>query len=59
MNKLAQYGLVAEIVAAIAVVVSLLFLAFQVREQSSQLARQVGQDRLATFSEELRSLASA
>ncbi len=32
MNKLAQYGLVAEIVAAIAVVVSLLFLAFQVRE---------------------------
>ena len=58
MNELAQYGLVAEIVAAIAVVVSLLFLAFQVREQSSQLARQVGQDRLATFSEVRRAVFS-
>jgi len=58
MNKLAQFGLVAEIVAAIAVVVSLLFLAFQVREQSAQLARQVGQDRLATFSEARRAVFS-
>lgn len=54
MRKLEVYGLIAEIVAAFAVVVSLLFLAFQVREQSAQLERQVGQERLTCFSEARR-----
>lgn len=54
MRKLEVYGLIAEIVAAFAVVVSLLFLAFQFREQSAQLERQVGQERLTSFSEARR-----
>ena len=51
MNKLKTHSLVAEIVGAAAIVVSLLFLAVQIKEQSAQVQRQVGQELLSSFSD--------
>ena len=50
MNRLTKYGLIAEIIGALAVVVSLVFLAVEVRGHSVQLERQVAEERLASFS---------
>ena len=56
MNTLKTYSLLAGIVGAAAIVVSLLFLAFQIKEQSAQVQRQVGQELLSSFSDARRAM---